>query len=86
MIIHYMDSLQRQTLCLTFFLGLQALFQQTASYEHSDSESNAGYFARKLFQEQMDGMIIGINAHEKTKILAALTNKGEFRSYQFENE
>jgi outer membrane protein assembly factor BamB len=68
-----------------FFSGASGIVQQSATFEHADAESSAGYFARKLFQEQMDGMIIGIHALESMKILAAITNKGEFRSFQFEN-
>ncbi|MFT4309111.1 MAG: PQQ-binding-like beta-propeller repeat protein [Candidatus Woesearchaeota archaeon] len=67
-----------------FFSGASGIVQQSSSFEHGYTDASAGYFARKLFQEQLDGMIIGIYAHEKKKILAALTNKGEFRSYQFE--
>ncbi len=64
----------------TFFSGTAGIIQQNNSIEEES------YFAKLLFKKEVNGMIIGMNIIEEEKILALITNKGEFRSFKFEKK
>ncbi len=64
----------------SFFSGATGIIQQTTLEEEN------GYFAKLLFKKETKGMIIGMNKIEEEKIIALITDKGEFKSLKFEKK
>ncbi len=64
----------------SFFSGASGIIQQTTIEEEN------GYFAKLLFKKETKGMIIGMNKVEEEKIIALITDKGEFKSFKFEKK
>jgi len=67
-----------------FFSGATGIIQQSASFENPDIEESSGYFAKKLFEKSLNGLIIGLETHSSFKTVTAASSKGDVFSIYFD--